>query len=81
MAPRLGGSFLDCWGRSTLAHVKKEARMAKRAEPQEDRLVEICQGHAEDGMKAGYVWVTDKKNIEAMRTYLVSYYDYEPGPG
>ena len=74
MAPRLGGSRHDCWGRDTIAHVKKEARMAKRAEPQLNRLIDICQGHMEDGARGGYVWVTDRKNIEAMRGYLRGLY-------
>ncbi len=74
LAPRLGGSAMDCWGRNTIAHVKAHARMAKRAEPQLDRLATICQGHAEDGMKAGYVWVSDKKNVEALREYLHNLY-------
>jgi hypothetical protein len=74
IAPRLGGSINDCWGRATIAHVKAHARMAKRAEPQMNRLVEACQGHTEDGMRGGYVWVTDKKNIEAMRDYLKTLY-------
>jgi hypothetical protein len=74
MAPRLGGSRNDCWGRSTIAHVKAEARMSKRAEPQMNRLIEICQGHMEDGMRGGYVWVTDRKNIELMRGYLKGIY-------
>lgn len=70
VAPRLGGSIMDCWGRATVAHVKVQPRMSKRAEPQMDRLVEVCQGHMEDGMRAGYVWVTDRHNIEKMRDYL-----------
>ena len=74
VAPRLGGTMMDCFGRAQIAHVKAHARMAKRAEPQMNRLVEICDGHAEPGMRAGYVWVTDKKNIEAMRQYLRDLY-------
>lgn len=74
MAPRLGGSRHDCWGRDTIAHIKKEARMAKRAEPQLNRLIDICEGHMEHGSRAGYVWVTDRKNIEAMRNYLRGIY-------
>lgn len=70
VAPRLGGSEMDCFGRAQIAHVKVQPRMSKRAEPQMDRLVEICDGHSEVGMRAGYVWVTDKHNIEKMRQYL-----------
>ena len=74
VAQRLGGSRHDCWGRDTIAHVKKEARIAKRAEPQLNRLVTVCQGHMEDGMRGGYVWVTDQKNIIKMRDYLRDIY-------
>ncbi len=70
MAPRLGGSFMDCWGRNRIEHVKAEPRMAKRAEARLDRLLTICEGHSEPGMRAGYVWATDKVNREAMRDYL-----------
>jgi hypothetical protein len=31
IAPRLGGSFMDCWGRNRVEHVKAEPRMSKRA--------------------------------------------------
>lgn len=70
VAPRLGGSTFDCWGRNRIEHVKAEPRMGKRAEPQADRLVTICEGHSEPGMKAGFVWCTAKENREAMRAYL-----------
>jgi hypothetical protein len=72
MAPRLGGSAMDCWGRNTIAHVKAQPRMGRRAESVVERLVTICQGHMEDGMRAGYVWVTDADNIARMREYLAS---------
>ena len=70
VAPRLGGSYADCAGRNRLEHVKAEPRMGKRAEARADRLVTLCEGHTEPGMKAGYVWCTDKVNREAMRQYL-----------
>lgn len=70
MAPRLGGSFHDCWGRNGIEHVKAEPRMGVRAEPLASRLVTLCDGHREPGMKAGYVWATAKENREAMREYL-----------
>jgi hypothetical protein len=35
-----------------------------------DRLVTLCQGHTEDGMRGGYVWATDSKNRERCRDYL-----------
>jgi len=70
IAPRLGGSAMDCWGRNTIAHVKDEPRMGRRAPSDPAHLATICQGHAEDGMRGGYVWVTDAKNIAKMRAYL-----------
>lgn len=74
MAPRLGGSAMDCWGRNGIEHVKVEPRMGKRAEPRLDRLVTLCDGHREPGMRAGYVWCTQKANREAMRAYLRAMY-------
>jgi hypothetical protein len=70
VAPRLGGSFMDCFGRLRIEHVKAEPRMGKRAEARLDRLVTLCEGHTEEGMKGGYVWATDKRNRAAMRAYL-----------
>lgn len=70
VAPRLGGSFMDCWGRNTIAHVKDEPRMGRRAPSDPAHLATVCEGHAEAGMKAGYVWVTDKQNIAKLREYL-----------
>jgi hypothetical protein len=70
IAPRLGGTSLDCWGRNRIEHVKAQPRMSKRAESQMDRLVTLCQGHTEDGMRGGYVWATDSKNRERCRDYL-----------
>lgn len=73
VAPRLGGSFMDCWGRNRIEHVKKEPRIGKRAEPLKSRLVTVCEGHSEPGMKAGYVWCTDHHNRERQREYLRSF--------
>lgn len=70
MAPRLGGSFMDCFGRDRLEHVKAEPRMGRRAEPDDAHLLTLCEGHTEPGMRAGYVWCTDKANREACREYL-----------
>ena len=53
MAPKLGGSRMDCWGRDRIEHVKAEPRMGVRAEARMDRLVTLCEGHSEPGMKAG----------------------------
>ncbi len=70
MAPRLGGSIHDCWGRNRIEHVKDQPRLGVRAEAQMDRLVTLCEGHTEPGMRQGYVWCTAKENREAMREYL-----------
>jgi hypothetical protein len=73
LAPRLGGSYHDCWGRNRVEHVKKEPRMARRAEHLAVRVVVLCQGHTEDGMRAGYVWATDSVNRGRCRAYLAVY--------
>ena len=70
VAPRLGGSFMDCWGRNRIEHVKAEPRLGRRAEPLMTRLLTLCEGHSEPGMRAGYVWATDKENREKCREYL-----------
>lgn len=70
IAPRLGGSSMDCFGRDRLEHVKVELRAGKRAEPLASRLAVLCEGHTEPGMRAGYVWCTAKVNRNAMREYL-----------
>jgi hypothetical protein len=66
VAPRLGGSAMDCWGRNRIEHVKEEPRMGKRG----TLLCTLCEGHTEPGMRAGYVWCTDAKNRQAMRDYI-----------
>jgi len=66
LAPQLGGSAMDCWGRLRIEHVKHEPRMGRRGE----LLGTLCEGHTEPGMRAGYVWCTDRRNREAMRAYL-----------
>lgn len=59
VAPKIDPAELGrCWGRLTIEHVKAEQRMGKRAEPRRDRLVSLCLGHTETGMKAGYQWNT-----------------------
>lgn len=77
VAPRLGGSSNDCWGRDRIEHVKRHPRMGVRAESIPSRLVTLCEGHTEPGARAGYVWCTDKKNREAMRSYLAALYPEE----
>lgn len=71
LAPRLGGSAMDCWGRDRIEHVKREPRMGVRG----DLLGTLCQGHTEDGTRAGYCWATDAKNRQAMRAHLLPFYD------
>ena len=34
------------------------------------RLATLCEGHTEPGMRAGYVWATDKRNRAALREHL-----------
>lgn len=70
IAPLVGGSVMDCWGRLTLEHVKTELRMSKRAPSDERHLVTLCEGHTENGRRAGYQWNTDKRNRAAVREYL-----------
>lgn len=73
MAPRLGGSYMDCAGRDGLEHVQDGyGRMGRRAKSDPAHLVTLCDGHREPGMKAGYVWCTDKVNRQAMREYVAS---------
>lgn len=63
---------VNCWGRSTLDHVKDDPRMGKRATSDEQHLVTLCQGHTEDGRKAGHQWNT--ANRPALRQYLKERY-------
>jgi len=64
------GAVGECWGRTTLEHVKDELRMAKRADSDPDHLVSLCQGHTEDGRKAGRQWNTTKEHRVLIREYL-----------
>jgi hypothetical protein len=70
IAPQLGGNAGDCWGRLELEHVKGELRMGVRAPSDEAHLVTLCQGHTEDGRKAGFQWNTNAENRAKVRTYL-----------
>ena len=70
VAPRLGGSAMDCWGRDTIEHVKKELRAGKRAEPEMGCLVTLCEGHTEPGARGGVSWNATKANRELVRAYL-----------
>ena len=67
LAPRLGGSAMDCWGRLRIEHVKREPRMGVRG----DLLGTLCEGHTEPGMRAGFVWCTNAENRRAMREHLL----------
>jgi hypothetical protein len=70
IAPLVGGSAHDCWGRSTIEHVKDQLRMGRRAPSDLGHLVSLCQGHTEDGRRAGFQWNTAKANRAAIRAYL-----------
>jgi hypothetical protein len=70
IAPSLGGSATDCWGRLTIEHVKAELRSSVRAESIPSRMVTLCQGHMEDGRKAGFQWNTNAENRALVRRYL-----------
>ncbi len=73
MAPRLGGSFMDCGGVLRVEHVQDHGgRMGRRAPSDMAHLVTLCSMHTEDGMRGGYVWCTDKTNRAAMREYLAA---------
>lgn len=73
VAVRLGASPMDCSGRLRLEHVQDGGgRMGRRAKSDRAHLVALCEGHTETGMKAGYVWCTDRANRQAMREYLAT---------
>jgi hypothetical protein len=57
-----------CWGRSTIDHVKAEPRMGVRAESVLTRMVAVCEGHSEAGIRAGYQWNTAHRTDQ--RAYL-----------
>jgi hypothetical protein len=61
---------MDCFGRLTLEHVKSELRMGVRAPSDMAHLVTLCQGHTEDGRRAGYQFNTTKENRSLLREYL-----------
>jgi hypothetical protein len=67
VAPRLGGSAMDCWGRDRIEHVQEGyGRMAKRGV----LLATLCEGHTEPGMRAGFVWCTNAANRQKLRDYI-----------
>ncbi len=72
IAPLVGGSANDCFGRSTIEHVKSDLRMGVRAASDLEHCVVLCEGHSENGRRAGYQWNTAKPNRDAVREYLAS---------
>lgn len=73
VAPRLGGSFMDCAGRTGCEHVKAQPRMSRRAPSCPCALLTLCDGHREPGMRQGYVWATARENRAACRDLLASF--------
>jgi len=69
VAPLIDPDAGPCAGRSTLDHLKEEPRMGVRATSVPEHLVSLCQGHTEDGMKAGHIWNTSHR--PELREYLV----------
>lgn len=70
VAPLVGGSVMDCFGRLTLEHVKDELRLGVRAPSDAAHLVTLCSGHTEDGRRAGFQWNTNAGNRARVREYL-----------
>jgi hypothetical protein len=59
VAPRIDPKEAGrCWGRTTYDHIKPDPRMGVRAKSVPAELAAVCQGHSEDGMKAGRQWNT-----------------------
>lgn len=84
VAPLLGGTAIDCFGTLTLEHVKDELRMGVRAASDLAHLVTLCEGHTENGRRAGYQWNTDKANRARVREYLARVNEHthvDPAPG
>ena len=71
VAPRLGGSSMDCGGRDTLDHVKDEPRMGKRAPSDAGHLVTLCEAHH---LWTG--WATSHR--DELRAYLRSFLPPDP---
>lgn len=68
VAVTLGESSMACAGRLTLDHVKTDLRLGVRAPSDRAHLVTLCEGHTENGSRAGYQWNT--ANRPALRWYL-----------
>jgi hypothetical protein len=67
LAPSTSG---PCWGKLTLDHVKTEPRMGRRAPSDPSHLASLCEGHTENGMRAGFQWNTANRPL--LRWYLRS---------
>ena len=75
LAPVLDRSELgNCWGRTTIEHVKWELRAGRRAKSRERYLVCLCEGHTEAGAKAGFQWNTARRNRAKTRAWLIERY-------
>ena len=69
VAPIIDPEELErCRGRMTLDHIKDEPRLAKRAPSDPAHLVSLCEGHTENGAKAGRQWNTAHR--PELRDYL-----------
>jgi hypothetical protein len=64
IAPRVDPKAGPCSGRVTLDHVKTSLRMAERAPSDKHHLVSVCEGHSENGAKAGHQWNTASRELE-----------------
>ena len=61
--------FGTCEGVWKQDHVKDEPRIARKADDDEDHLVNLCGAHDERGMLAGRIWNTANRPLE--REYLL----------
>jgi hypothetical protein len=64
IAPQVDPNSGPCSGRITLDHVKWELRLGKRADSIAMCLVSVCEGHSENGAKAGHQWNTANRDLE-----------------
>ena len=74
IAPRYGASSMDCMDPERYEHVNEGyGRMGRRAVSCPCSLAIVCSGHAEPGMRAGYVWATAKEGRAACRAHILSF--------
>lgn len=66
-----------CSGRLTIEHVKENLRMGRRAPSDEYHLVTLCEGHTENGARAGHQWNTTKRARSLIREYLAGLHDVD----